>query len=59
MPKITTTEIRMFPIILHEEDETYGYFCPPFGGGGAASQQANSGYATVSVAEGFVLGAAG
>ena len=38
MPKKTTTETRLYPIILHREGDTWGYFSPEFGGGGAPTQ---------------------
>jgi len=37
MPKKTVTETRLYPIILHREGDTWGYFSPEFGGGGAAT----------------------
>ncbi|MEM6728880.1 MAG: type II toxin-antitoxin system HicB family antitoxin [Pseudomonadota bacterium] len=39
MPKRTLTETKLFPIVLHREGDTWGYFAPGMGGGGAASQQ--------------------
>lgn len=35
MPKKTVSETRLYPIILHREDDLWGYFSPEFGGGGA------------------------
>lgn len=35
MPKRTVTETRFYPVVVHREDETWGYFSPEFGGGGA------------------------
>ena len=35
MPKKTLTDTRLYPVIIHREGETWGYFSPEFGGGGA------------------------
>ena len=37
MPKKTVTETRLYPVILHREGNSWGYFSPEFGGGGAAT----------------------
>ena len=37
MPKKIVTETRLYPVILHREGDTWGYFSPEYGGGGAAS----------------------
>jgi len=38
MPKTITKETRLYPVILHREDDTWGYSSPEFGGGGAATE---------------------
>ncbi len=38
MPKKTITETLLYPVILHREEDTWGYFSPEFGGGGAPTQ---------------------
>lgn len=39
MPKIVFTETRLYPVVIHRENGTWGYFSPEFGGGGAASHE--------------------
>lgn len=38
MPKLTVEENALYPVILHREVDTWGYFVPEFGGGGAPTQ---------------------
>ena len=37
MPKTILEETLRYPLILHKEGGTWGYFSPEFGGGGAAT----------------------
>ena len=39
MPKTVYTETRLYPIVIHREDDIWGYHSPEFGGGGAASHE--------------------
>lgn len=39
MPKTVFTETRLYPVVIHREKDTWGYFSPEFGGGGAASHE--------------------
>lgn len=39
MPKKVITETRLYPILLHREEDVWGYFSPDFGGGGGAPSQ--------------------
>ena len=38
MPKTIQKETRLYPVILHREGNTWGYFSPEFGGGGAPTE---------------------
>ncbi len=38
MPKTIVSEVKAYPVILHREDNLWGYFSPEFGGGGAPTQ---------------------
>ncbi len=35
MPGETITETIIYPIVIHHDGDTFGYFSPEFGGGGA------------------------
>ncbi len=39
MPKTVFTETRLYPVVIHREDDVWGYHSPEFGGGGAASHE--------------------
>ena len=39
MPKRSASETVLYPVVIHREDDVWGYASPEFGGGGAATFQ--------------------
>ena len=37
MPKKIVNQTILYPVIIHRENDTFGYFSPEFGGGGAST----------------------